>query len=219
MRSPLTIAAACVAGGLTGGLVGSILWAPPPAPEPAPAPPAVVAVELDAPLPSACPARAAVLAAETARLEGALAAVALQQRILDVRRVQREGAESPWPAEPDPSLRPEVWRAALEEALAEVGGELLELECDEYPCVTAVKVPKEDDFPGVYGGSLDPLKEALAASGYPEHEAWITSMTGLDGAYMASFAMLPVADDALATRMSFRVGRVFEEVSSSLEEP
>jgi hypothetical protein len=179
--------------------------------------PAAVEVVLDAPLPRACPDRASSLDAEVQRLEDGIAAALFQQRIIEHRRVQREGVESLWPAEPNPLTRPKAWGAAVEGALADVGGELLALECDEYPCVTAFRMPKLDDVDGISGDAEDAFYEALNARGYEDHEIGASSTWTQDGQYHIVVAAVPSSEAPELKRLGFRVNRMSKELSAAQE--
>jgi hypothetical protein len=210
---------------LVGGVLGGgVAWgiAPQAGPEMPPQTPAVVV--LGQPLPVSCPERKDALEEERARLELELEGIALQLKIGEHRRLAREGEEAPWPDAPDPMQVSATFKANIEASLSEIGGELLEMECDEYPCIVAVAVPKLDEVNGVAGNAMDELFAGLNERGYLDHETvWMT--TGdVDNEYISIFAVRGPEDDGISgKRTTFRAERfgeeTFERLRDVAEEP
>ena len=202
-------------GGLTGGGLAIMLSA---GPEEVPAEP-VAKVVLAAPLPADCPARKDALTDERARLERALSAVELQLKITEHRRIAREGVEAPWPDAPDPLQVPETYKAKLTAALAEVDGEVLEMECDEYPCIVAVVLPKLDDVNGVSGDATTPMYDALNDHGYVDHELQFATTTSVGDDYVSVFAIRGPQEEAIDNkRTRFRGKRFAKETFERMRE-
>ena len=208
---------------LAGAALGSgIAWA-----LPAPAdssdqgllPPAAIEVVLERPLPMDCPDRQQVWDKEEERLTLELKGVALQLTINEHRRVAREGIETPWPDSPDPLQSPDTLKKNLQTALSNVGGDVLEMECDEYPCIVAVALPKDDGMSGIAGTAMDDLYEGLNDHGYLDPELVWSTTTEIDGDYVSVFAIRgPDDSDIQSKRASFRGERFSEETFERLRE-
>ncbi len=169
--------------------------------------------------PDQCPARRTALEEEAARLGRELEAVELQLRIAEYRQIDREGVEQAWPEEPDPMQVPDVLKATLEAALLEThAGELLGMDCDEFPCIVALESGHPPEVPG--GASTDafePLFEALNATGLADHEIMWSSASGAYGtdSMVLAFAGPDRPDDK---RTKFRAERYAEQIRSELAE-
>lgn len=113
-------------------------------------------------LPSDCADRQEALQAEHDRLELAVNATSLSLRIAVAQRIEREGSVVEWTDDIPAAERPEAFEAALFAAIDAEGGEVLELDCSEYPCIATVLM--DEVFPpgsGISGKALRPAREAL----------------------------------------------------------
>ena len=101
-----------------------------------------------------CDERVAELEAEVQRL-GLLGAIA------SGRVEGHEGVEQVWPSELPGRFTPAAVEASVREALEQVeGGELLEVDCSEYPCIAWMQSHLDAD-PEVWTESFAPVHEAL----------------------------------------------------------
>ncbi len=227
MQSNLIAPIAAAAAGLLVG-IGTGLGTVDRTPEPDPTPPATRPVVLAAALPLACPQRQTALDGERERLDGELQALDLQLRIAEHRRVGREGVESEWPDEPPPNHRPEALERNLTKSLGDLGGELLKMECDEYPCLIAVSVPAPPDQDGVPHNALDGLVADFNAldglttdfdgSHHSEPSKVYASTTLIGDHYVAVFALSPDGDEIDQVRTDFRGNRLAGELFAPVDE-
>ncbi len=168
-------------------------------------------------LPDECAGRKVVLDSEANGLLEELEAADLQLRIVEHRRIRREGMEQSWPDDPDPMQMPEVLRISMLEALDETGvGNLVGMDCEEYPCIVAIETGRP---PSVEGGSdvsvFFPALVALNDKGYDEHDLlWFVS-AGVHGTDTMIFAVTgPERPDK--ARTIFRGERYAEEIWSEM---
>ena len=214
-RSLLRTLLAAIAGALVGASAGWLV--PESTPDPDLQPVLARDVVLAEPLPAHCPDRHNALRDVGDGLVKELEMLDLQLRIIEHRREQREGVEMPWPSVHDPLQAPATLEGNVAAALDEVGGELLELECDEYPCLVSMVVPA-DEGGGVSSDALGPFLEALHARGYADHtKQWnITTRIGED--YAAVIALWSSEEDISGKRVAFRGDRFGAEIFASLRE-
>ena len=129
--------------------------------------------------PEAAPAQAATPSTRPERIDAARLddiatlrqAVAQLQDENDVLRMQAtfaegqlaaiEGEPVAWPSSPHPKMQPDAFTAAIEAAVMDIpNAALLEVDCDEYPCIAHIDIPPEhiDALPTL----IDPLSDAIA---------------------------------------------------------
>jgi len=206
---------------LLGGLVvGFLRPSPPSTPLPAPSPSSVPTSR--APRPD-CPdrlvleERASELEARTRQLELAIAA----ER---VATAATEGLPIEWPVDLDARFREEGVETALRSAFDEVGGgELLGLDCSEFPCVFVAEfAPSTLEEPIEAGNALP---DRLEERGYRVwgNASWEEDDEGVV-TYWRTLAILPPEDtadlpdeEALVHRLQFRYRDVDEAVFANSE--
>jgi hypothetical protein len=129
------------------------------------------------------------LEATVATLSERLQSAAGESEVERSRELARTGKKVSWPGDVDPKFRRAGVRSSLQGAFQELGGgSLLELVCDEFPCVAAVLMPPPTKDPlwrtrfeehmRQAGYALDP-KGRLVILGDPER-AFYTLALGAD---------------------------------------
>ncbi|GEM_PF-6728913 len=96
-----------------------------------------------------------------AELEAEVQRLSLMGAIASGRVEGHEGTEQPWPDELPGRFTAASVEASVEAALEQVeGGELLEVDCSEYPCIAWMQSHLDAD-PEVWTTSFSPVHEAL----------------------------------------------------------
>lgn len=198
------------------GLGAALGFATRPTAAPPPAPVGERPVVLGEPLPVACGDRRERLEAEADRLEAELETVRARQRVIDARRLEREGAPVPWPDDADPNQDPERLRTQMDALMADLGGTVVDTECEEYPCLIAVTLPNPDPERGVPFSVMEDLKAALQDHGYEGYALPSYLMGGKDDQLQGVFSVGAEDDESLSAK---RIGYRADELHKGLFRP
>lgn len=113
---------------------------------------------------TSCDAARGALEDEIVALEGKVRVAGFRRQLAESRLRQVGGAPLPWPDDADARLEPENVAAVVGEALAAVEdeGDLLDLDCSEYPCIAYFGQPPEEGGGTAAWAAMDArLGEAL----------------------------------------------------------
>lgn len=216
----IEIPGAAVLGVLFGVLLRWLLSPPPPPARETP----ILLSATDRVLPEACPDRSAALREEIEALRVELKGLSVSARMREARRIEREGAPIPWPADAG-DLAPDVFERALRAALSASGeADFVSMDCEEYPCIAVVasKTTKPDGdallvpFPS--------LSAALGEHGY-DSDRLVGSISGNiprdeDGyqAYNIISFGGEEEPESTETRVQFRIEKLDAAARADLEE-
>lgn len=206
--------------------VGALLaWMiPMPGPAPAPAlaeltPPSPLARAVQRRAPTRCVARGESTA-EVEALERTLLGLRVRAKLLDGRRAAREGEARPWPDDVPAAESPAGFRQRLDAAIAALpGASVLEVDCEEHPCVAVLIRDRDAGEAGVSADSWAPVAEGLGSA----HFSSMTRALELPSADPALprhvevhvLGELPDDPDPMLTkRVQFRVARLHESVTA-----
>jgi|GEM_PF-1537323 len=185
---------------------------------PAPGAPAQRVVRVAGPE-AATDAVPADLAARVAELERENQALRMAEAVQRGRVQSHEGTPQPWPEDLPAAFRPEGVEGLLDEVLAELGGSelLVDIDCDEYPCLVLLDSLDPDGGFGDVKAIGDALKERLDDAGIGIRAMGVD--TGDGPRRMAGLTLTP-ADDAQDPDLEARIGhRLDAALHSELGEP
>jgi len=149
----------------------------------------------------------AALAAELAQLK-------FEQALTRGQLAHTRGEPVAWPAKVDPSLEPETFERRLQEALLETeAGELLAVDCEEYPCIAYVELDPELGM-----DQLRPVLEGLADKVSGESDPAVMQMVRVseeDGVEQTVLTMALFPEDqadVLGKRVEYRAESGWEDL-------
>lgn len=158
--------------------------------------------------------------ARIAALQRELAALRFEQAMARGQLAQLEGTPVAWPADLAADLRPDAFRARLDALTdADARWEVLDVHCDEFPCVGFLRL--RSPSPEGLHGDLQWLRDRAVT---PEHgddpDVMQIVAQDHDGA-LVGFAVVPqaYADDALSTRIRWRIDSLLPVVQEEHGEP
>ena len=162
------------------------------------------------------------LTAEIARLEEELDGLRMEATLARGQLGHYEGTAQPWPDDVPASFRPEAFESALEKALANAENlELLELDCQEFPCVAVIRshTSVEGWIDGVRGRIDDP--EAMGFGDGTGISIWASNSSTDDGdVRLVGFAAIPVEemDEDAHARTNFRANQLLKDSTEGILE-
>ncbi len=156
------------------------------------------------------------LAAEVERLQ-------LESTLARGQLAHYEGEALPWPEDLPEGLSATGFEAAMQAAEAEMEhGELVEVDCGEFPCVAIFESGAEgDDW---HRGMVDVLPggEDLGVEGELGTMVWASEAEGAEGrARLLGVSMVPEGqlDEDARTRLEFRAGMLLEDQAEQALQP
>ena len=150
-----------------------------------------------------------VLRARIAELEDQLALKDFEGAIQRGRIAAVEGRAQPWPGDLPPVMRPDAFERRLREEMTSRDElDLLEINCDEYPCYAIIEAEPDSFHQGEPPGSA--LMRALAEE--TEEPLGVFNMASVTAGPEGELGLLGVAlvptdrnDDTLTKRLGYRV--------------
>ncbi len=155
------------------------------------------------------------------QLEAELALASFSGQLKDGRLMALEGVPQDFPADLDPRHKPARFEQRLQGALALGEGELVAVDCSEFPCLVTLTTDAEGDR---WDEGLRPIAEAMQADEDDRLSIWASGFQKDEDGPTANywtFAVTPdayAADEDLKQRTSFRSDAITEELSQSLDE-
>ncbi len=154
-------------------------------------------------------------------LRDEVAAAELHLALLQGQREAVEGVPQPWTDDLPAADRPEAVEAAVVAAIEAHGeGELLDMDCDEYPCLLAVEFPPSDD--GSSAVSWEFLRTLQDSWDHPHTASTAATGRSEDGEHtflvMAFYDKPDETPEGLATRVEVRRDRLSDRLRHELSE-
>jgi hypothetical protein len=179
----------------------------------------------DAPAPSTDLATASPeeLLAEIDRLRAENDGLRLQSSVARGVVDHYEGVVQPWPDAVPAPFRPDAFPDAMREAVAEMeDAELLDVDCEEFPCVAMIRTTTEhSDWARAVEEGL-PAASDLGHDGPVGLSLWAHGTRGDEGEVrLVGVAYTPrdLHDEDVQQRTDFRATQLFEDLSGELLEP
>jgi ferric-dicitrate binding protein FerR (iron transport regulator) len=148
-----------------------------------------------------------------AALEAELEQLRFEQALTRGQLVQTRGEPMAWPDKVDPSLEPETFEQRLQEALSEAeAGDLLAIDCEEYPCIAYVELDPELGM-----DQLAPMLQSIADKVRGDSDPAVMQMvraTGEGGAdqKLLTMALMPREEtEDLGRRVEYRAESAMED--------
>jgi len=154
-----------------------------------------------------------------AALQAELATLRTQQSLAEGQLAAVQGEPEPWPDDVPDAFRPAAFERALRTAVEEEGaGDVLVVDCSEFPCLTVLK-PAPYDGQGTspeVQAVIDRLSEALGDAGIGVYNS--KTGDGVNDLLLSGLAFTPAdaRDDDLATRSSWRMEGHLKGLSEDL---
>lgn len=153
-------------------------------------------------------------------LEQALLQESFEGQLKDGRIVSHEGVPQAFPDDLDPSYAPNAYEAALLQAIEDNGeGELVSLDCSEFPCLATLTIDGHDDN---WSDALQPIAESLVQGEGDGLNIWASGFRTDEGQHNYwSFAITPELyqdDDALDQRTEYRMMAVVDDLAADVED-
>ena len=154
------------------------------------------------------------------QLEAELARAEFEGSLAEGRIIQHEGIPQAWPDQVPPLLEPDTFADAIRgEVLKIPGAELVEVDCDEFPCLATVTVPAVGDNSD-WGAQLQPIEDVFEMDD-DDWGTWINASTfrvNEDQHNYWTLAVLPQCEDGYDTaeRIKYRIDQKVEGISAEL---
>jgi len=148
-------------------------------------------------------------------LERELEKAKFEKALVEGRVMAHEGVEHPFPDDLDLRYTPEGYPEAIQQAvLANGEGELVDVDCSEFPCMATLTIDTDEED---WGELLEPVADAMKSGG--DDKIWINASTfgGVDGEdHFWTVVVLPLdhwEDEDLSTRTKWRTDQKVDEMS------
>lgn len=184
---------------------------PSPAPQTAQTSTTPAAVQIDrAAVERDCPPQSPALVDEIEALQESLAERQEGYQAELLRAQAREGMPVPWPDDPPEGARPEVLRDAVLDAIEQLddGTELVDMYCEELPCVAVLRSPVSTDDGTSHSYAADQILEILPDERFGKAYTTMGTNAGLseDNQMVSVFALQPAGfTENEMFRLQFRV--------------
>jgi len=149
-----------------------------------------------------------------AALEAELEQLRFEQALTRGQLAQTRGEPEAWPANVDPSLDPDTFEKRLQEALYETeAGELLAIDCEEYPCIAYVELD-----PTLGLDQLTPVLQGLADKVKGDGDPAVMQMVKAGGPEgsdqkLLTMALMPRGEaEDLQKRVEYRAQSAMEDL-------
>lgn len=161
---------------------------------------------------------AEALEEEIAELEEELGRLRMESALAKGQLSHYEGDPQPWPEDVPPGFAAEAFEAAAEQAAEAVEhAELLDVDCDEFPCIAVFR--SHDEGPDWHAGIHEALPDPEGYDGEVGKMVWASESRGDEGsAKLLSVAMLPegAEEQGLHERTEFRANTLTEGLAEEV---
>lgn len=163
------------------------------------------------------------LLAEVDRLQGELDRLQLEATMARGQVGHYEGVPSPWPDDVPAAYQAGPFERFVQDALAgHEDLELLEVDCEEFPCVALVRSHSDDpEWPRQFEGALGDLSEAGFGE-QPGMSIWASNARTDEGEVkLLGFSVVDpeAADEDVQTRTGFRAETLLQSATDELLGP
>ncbi|MEN0066118.1 MAG: hypothetical protein AAGA48_28515 [Myxococcota bacterium] len=137
-----------------------------------------------------------------------------------------QGNESPWPEDAPPSLNPDNFESELRDRVAELEGvEVTRVDCDEYPCVAALRLRDGAELADWNADKGNAVREWIASELGDNHSLSVNASRFKNDDHEARFVLFAAyegdRDSDVGVRTKYRVDTMLEslgqEVAAELE--
>lgn len=158
--------------------------------------------------------------ARIAELESELQRARFEKALADGRVLAAEGSPQAFPSDLPTSLGPDGFPEAIRRAVLENGvGELVEVDCSEYPCMATITVDSDLED---WGEQLEPIAEAMKTSEEDHTSIWASGFGKNDEVYNYwTFAIVPEGEESsedVHVRTAWRADQKTDDISRQLDE-
>jgi hypothetical protein len=163
------------------------------------------------------------LQAEVASLSEEVARLQLESTMARGQLAHYEGEALPWPEDLPAGLAASGFEDAMRQAAEGMGdGELMEVDCGEFPCVAIFESHAEND--DWHRAMVDQLPggDELGVDGEVGTMVWASEAEGAEGrARLLGVSMVPEdeLDEDARTRLEFRAGILLEDMAEQALQP